>query len=166
MACVTSGLTNPCTLKKTGGSKQLHIANKQDIDSISQDPTGEVTAVTMLLTNTFFKVEFAANQSSFNESVDANGQVTQVYTFVSESRYQAQRNFIQNLIDCGCGITVIHTENTGLSKFWGYEDTEEAFLLSAEGTTGTAKSDPNQETIVLQALATIKANDFTGTIPV
>lgn len=166
MTCITSGLTNPCTLKKTGGSKQLHIANKADIDVVTQDPTGEVTGVTMLLAAVFFKVEFAANQSLFAEPVDANGQVTQTYTFVSESRYQAQRNFIQDLIDCGCGLTVIHTENTGKSWFWGHEDTEEAFLLSSEGTSGTAKSDTNQETVILQALATSKANEFTGVIPV
>jgi len=166
MGCLTSGLTNPCTLKKTGGSKQLHLANKADIDTITQDPTGEVTGVTMLLGAVFFKVQFAANQAGFTENVDANGQVTQAYTFVSESRYQTQRNFIQSLVDCGCGVTVIHAENTGKSMFWGYEDTEEAFLLSAEGVTGTAKSDPNQETVILQALATTKANEFTGTIPV
>lgn len=164
--CITTGLANPCDVKVTGGSSQLYLAPKADIVEPIQDPTGEVTAVTMVATKGFFKVEFAANESSFTEEVDANGQVTQQYTFISESRYQAQRNFIQELIDCRCGVTVIHKENTGKRWFWGYEDTEEAFLLSSSGASGTAKSDKNQETIIMQALATAKANEFTGTVPV
>lgn len=164
--CITTGLAKDCTTKVTGGSSQLYLAPKADIVEPIQDPTGEVTAVTMVATKVFFKVEFAANESLFTEETDANGQVTQQYTFVSESRYQAQRNFIQELIDCRCGVSVIHKENTGKSKFWGFEDTEEAYLLSNSATSGTAKSDRNQETVVLQALATFKANDFTGTVPV
>jgi hypothetical protein len=163
--CVTSGLLRDCNTRKTGGSSGLWVANREDVLSITQDPTGEVTAITMAAAAVFYKVEFASNQSNWNEAF-ASGEVLQQYTFVSESRYQAQRNFLQGLIDCNCGLVAIHKENTGKSWFWGFEEGEEANLLTDTGDSGTAKSDVNQETVVLQASATIKANEFTGVIPV
>lgn len=166
MACVTSGLAKDCNIKKTGGSSGLWIANREDVDAITTDPTGEITAVTMLAAAVFYKIEMATNQSNWNEAVSESGEVVQQYTFVSDSHFQTQRNFIQGLIGCNCGLVVIHKENTGKSWFWGFEEGEEAFLLSSTGDSGTAKSDVNQETVVLQASATIKANEFTGTIPV
>ncbi|OED34713.1 hypothetical protein AB832_06990 [Flavobacteriaceae bacterium (ex Bugula neritina AB1)] len=164
--CVTTGLTKNCTIKRTGGSSGLWIANRTDVDTIVQDPTGEVTTVNMVSAAVFYKVEFSSNQSNFNETTGETGEVIQQYTFVSDSRYQEQRNFIQSLIGCGCGFVVIHRENTGKTWFWGFEEGEEANLFSNVGDSGTAKADPNQETVILQASATIKANEFTGTIPV
>ena len=164
--CVTSGLPKDCNIKKTGGSSGLWVANLQDVGVLTSDPTGEVTDVAMIGGAVFYKIEFASNQSNWNEAASASGEIVQQYTFISESHYQAQRNFIQGLIECNCGLVVIHKENTGKSWIWGYLEGEEANLLTATGDSGTAKADTNQETVVLQASATIKANEFTGTIPV
>ena len=63
-------------------------------------------------------------------------------------------------------MVAIHKENTGKSWIWGYKETEEVLLFTGTRDSGTAKSDPNQVTPVIQALATEFANEFTGVVPV
>ena len=116
----------------------------------------------MVALGVFYKYEFAANQSQFLEPSTNEGgfQVTQTYNMVWESWDQAQRNSLEAMANCNCGMVAIHGENTGLSWIWGYDETEEVKLFTGDRDTGTAKSDTNQVAPVLQALATKYARQF------
>lgn len=169
MACLTSGRTRNCATKISGGLSQVHIADKQDIDVVTVGVGGEVSGVTMVGVAVFYKYEFAPDTANFTEAVtneNCSTLATQTLTMNWRGRNQTDRNLIMEFADCCCGMVVIHTENTGVSWIWGYSDNEEAFLLSDDGSSGTLKSDPNEEVLVIQATATEKARTFTGVIPV
>jgi len=169
MSCLTSGVTRDCTTKISGGSNLLYITDKQDIASLTYDVDGSVNGITMDVGKVFYKFAFAPNTSGFTETTaNENGatQVTQEYKFSLRGRSQVYRNAVEELTNCNCGMTVIHGENTGTLWIWGYEETEEAFLTAAVGTSGVAKTDPNQEEITLTAIASFKALVFTDTVPV
>ena len=169
MSCITSGVTRNCNLKISGGSNLLYITDRADIASLTYDTDGSVNGTTMVATKVFYKFVFAPNTSSFTETTaneNSATQVTQEYTFSLRGRSQEYRNAVEELTNCNCGMTIIHGENTGLLWIWGYDETEEAFLTANVGTSGTAKTDPNQETITLTAIASKKALVFSDTVPV
>jgi hypothetical protein len=169
MGCITSGVTRDCTTKISGGSNLLYIADRADIASLTYDVDGSVNGITMVATKVFFKFAFAPNTSGFTETTaNENGatQVTQEYVFSLRGRSQAYRNAVEELTNCNCGMTIIHGENTGLLWIWGYDETEEAFLTANVGTSGVAKTDPNQEAVTLTAIASKKALVFADTVPV
>ena len=168
MACITAGRSRSCTDKLTGGNITLYVADRNDVDTVTTDPTGEVTAVTMLAAAVFYKLEFRRDTAQFTETANnENGLlIDQQFLAVFAGRKQADRNVIQELLECQCGLVVIHKENTGRSWFWGFEEGEEAFATANTGDSGTAKGDLNQESITLSATASTKAVEFTGTVPV
>lgn len=169
MGCITSGTTRDCTTKISGGSNLLYIADRADITSLAYAVDGSVNAIVMDVGKVFYKFAFAPNTSGFTETTaNENGatQVTQEYVFSLRGRSQVYRNAVEELTNCNCGMTVIHGENTGLLWIWGYEETEEAFLTANVGTSGVAKTDPNQETVTLTAIASSKALVFGATVPV
>lgn len=169
MGCLTGGTTRDCTTKISGGSNLLYIADRADITSLTYDTDGSVNGITMVATKVFFKFVFAPNTSGFTETTaneNSATQVTQEYVFSLRGRSQAYRNAVEELTNCNCGMTVIHGENTGLLWIWGFDETEEAFLTAAVGTSGVAKTDPNQETVTLTAIASKKALVFADTVPV
>ena len=161
--CITSGLTKSCTDVKTGGSPFIYITDRTNVTSVTVGVNDEVTGITMVVAEVFFKLEFAANKSQFLEALNNEGgaQVTQTYNMVWESWTQDQRNVLLEMVACNCGMVVIHGENTGKSWIWGLNETEEAYLLTGDRDSGTAKSDINQASPVLQALSTTYAQHFT-----
>lgn len=169
MSCITSGVTRDCSTKISGGSNLLYVVDRADIASLAYAVDGSVNAIVMVAAKVFYKFAFAPNTSSFTETTaNENGatQVTQEYVFSMRGRSQTYRNAVEELTNCNCGMTVIHGENTGLLWIWGYDETEEAFLTANVGTSGTAKTDPNQETVTLTAIASKKALVFGTTVPV
>jgi len=161
--CLMGGNTKNCNAKKTGGSNWLYLADKSNVASITVGVDNEITGITMVVGEVFYKFEFAANKSQFLEALNNEGgpQVTQTYNMIWESWDQDQRNLLMDMINCNCGMVAIHSENTGKQWFWGYEETEEAYLFTGDRDSGTAKSDINQVAPVLQALATEYAREWT-----
>ena len=161
--CLTGGNTKSCSAKKTGGSNYLYLTDRSNVVSLTIGANGEVTGITMVALEVFYKFEFAANKSQFLEAMNNEGgpQVTQTYNMIWESWDQAQRNVLTEMINCNCGMVAIHGENTGVSWIWGFDQTEEAYLFTGDRDSGTAKSDINQVAPVLQALATEYAREFT-----
>ena len=167
--CLTAGRTKPpCDTLISGGVKEIYMVDRSDVDTITVGVGGDVTAITMLAAADFFKFEFASNTAQFTDTLDntAGTIVTQVIRMTWKGRSQDDINAIMALAACQCGIVVIHVENNGNTYIWGADETEEALLLNSNGDSGTLKSDPNQEEVFIQAIATKKARTFTGTIPV
>lgn len=165
---ITGGTVRNCNQKITGGTMTIYLTDAANVDSVVLGAAGEVTTVNMVASAVFYKFEFERDTGQFDENVtnDNAALYEQTLAFILKGRSQEFRNRIQELIDCQCGIAVIHTENTGTSWIWGYKETEEAYATGNEGTSGAAKGDANQETVTLTATATEKARTFTGTVPV
>ena len=168
-ACLTAGRNKPaCDTLISGGVKEIYMVDRSDVDTITVGVGGDVTAITMLAAAVFFKFEFASNTAQFTDTLDntAGTIVTQLIRMTWKGRSQDDINAIMALAACQCGLVVIHVENNGNTYIWGADETEEALLLNSNGDSGTLKSDPNQEEVFIQAIATKKARTFTGTIPV
>jgi hypothetical protein len=161
--CLQAAFQRSCNVVKSGGSNFLYLANRTDVDDITIGVNGEVTGILMVGLGVFYKYEFAPNQSSYAEPSTNEGgfQATQTYNMVWESWDQTQWNAMMDMVACNCGMVVIHGENTGKVLIWGFDETEEAYFFSSDRNSGTAKSDTNQTPIVLQALATKPAREFT-----
>ncbi len=171
--CVTTGRTRNCATSISGGVEFVYLVDKEDVDSITIGANQEVTGIVMNpIAAVFFKFEFAPDTAQFTEALtNENCATAVVQTLVMNwrGRNQDDRNSIMELANCCCGMVVIHGENTGVSWIWGFDQTEEAFLSAADGDSGAAKSDPNQEVLTLVANATKKAREWTlgeGGIPV
>lgn len=162
--CVTGGRTRNCAASISGGSNFLYLTDKEDVATVTVGAGGDVTGITMVSTLVFYKFQFAPDTAVFTEALTNENcatQVTQTYVMNWRGRNQDDRNSIMELADCCCGMVAIHGENTGLAWLWGFDETEECFLTANEGTSGTAKSDSNEEIITLTAIATTKARVFT-----
>lgn len=163
--CVTVGTTKNCDTPVVGGVSEIWLSDRQSILSRTLDVDGAVDVYTMDTGEVFYKFEVASNQTNFVETTQESGEVTQQIVFVLEGRDQEKRNIINRLKKCRCGVTVIHKENTGIYWTWGFDDTDEAKLLTNVSDSGTAKADINTMTVTLQASATEEARQFVGTIP-
>jgi len=164
MACLTGGTTRDCSTPISGGSNFLYLAQTSEIATVTVGIAGNVTAIAMVGLAVFYKFQFAPNLSAFTEALtneNCSTQVTQTYAFTLRGRSNAYRSAVMELANCCCGMTAIHGENTGLAWLWGFDETEEAYLTANEGTSGTAKSDANQEVVTITAVATKKARVFT-----
>jgi hypothetical protein len=143
----------------------LYLVDYEDVDSVTIGVNGEATGIVMNpVSAVFFKFQFAPDTAVFTEELTNENCATQViqqFTMNWRGRNQTDRNSIMELASCCCGMVAIHGENTGVSWIWGYNETEEVFLLSDSGTSGTVKSDANEEILVLQATATAKAVEWT-----
>ena len=168
--CLTAGRSKlACGTPISGGIKNIYMVDTGDIASVTVGVGGDVTAITMVALAVFYKFEFANNTAVFTASLtnpDGSTLITQNIAMTWRGRSQADMNALMELANCTCGLTVIHEENNGNMYIWGYEPTEEALLFGSEGSSGTLKSDPNQEVVTIQANATFKERTFTGTVPV
>ena len=162
--CITGGRTRSCSTAISGGCNFLYLVDYEDVDSVTIGAGGDATGIVMNpISAVFYKFQFAPNTAVFTESITNENcatQVTQSFAMNWNGRNQTDTNSIMDLAGCCCGMVAIHGENTGLSWIWGYNETEEVFLSTVEGTSGTAKSDANQEILTLQAIATKKAVVF------
>ena len=169
MACLTSGRIRDCAGAISGGVQNMYLTDTQDIDTVTVGIGGDVTGITMLAAAVFYKYDYAPDTASFTEELtneNCSTLVTQQFTMNWRGRSQTDRDQIMEFANCCCGMTAIHTENTGIAWIWGWKETEEIQLLTSSGTSGVLKSDANEEVIVFQATATEKARTFTGVIPV
>ena len=61
VACLGAALAKACDAIKTGGVSELYLANWSDFISVTQDPDGTVTAITMQPATVFYKFAFKSN---------------------------------------------------------------------------------------------------------
>lgn len=172
MSCLTAGYTIDCTQGGcSGGISEIFIAKESDIDTITYDPDGSVSSITMIVgppAGVFYEFDFQDGTASFTENVtvaNCNISVEQSLTFIVPCRNDTLRQRIEELMNCCCGMVVIFTEFAGTTWIFGDEKRRRARLSENEGLSGAALADQNQETITLTASTTKKAVAFTGTVP-
>jgi hypothetical protein len=160
MANISAGFANSCTDGTCpGGIGTLYLANANQVSAVAENSSGGATAITMTSSAAvFYPVEFRDDSGVFTSTVTVDPDtlaksVELTLTGILTCRTQAMRNFINSAADQACGFVVVHVENTGRYWIWGDVTVggkrRPARLTSAEGNSGTAFSDPNQETITL-----------------
>lgn len=153
---ITSGLTTSCAKSCAGGVKRIWIANFDDVDTITTDGQGQITAITMVATKVFYEVELKRNSKAFTEQFNVsedgcNNSLTQTLVGNGQCRDQDTRNFLIEVSKQSCcGIIVCHEENNGQVVVWGFLDDLNVRLGGGtQITTGTNLTDASQITLEL-----------------
>lgn len=173
MGNLTGGWANQCADGTCpGGAGKLYLANGNEYSGVTTSGNGKVSAITLTSTaSVFYEYEFRQDSASFTETVTVDAttkakSVAQTFTGIITCRNQELRDVIEELAGQGCGVVAVHGENTGKYWIWGNVNVgglvRTATLTTAEGVTGTAFTDPNQETITLTVTTSEKARELTS----
>lgn len=163
MSCITTGYTATCDNQKApGGISELYIIDAQDIDTIDITTTpGQVDAITLAVGAAGWqKVDFKRLSASYTETANGVAPDTvweQILSVTIPRRNLTLRNFIEEVAGCGCGIAAYWVETTGERWMSGFLANQEFLLNENVGASGQALTDPNNETIGLQAFSSRKA---------
>ena len=173
MSALTAGYANNCTDGTCpGGTGLLYLANGNEYTSVTTSANGEVSAITLTRSAAlFYESELRQHRASLPETVTVDPvtrakSVVQTFTGIVTCRNQVLRDVIEGLSNQACGVVPVHGENTGNYWIWGNVDVggviRTAILTTAEGVTGTAFTDPNQETITITCTTSEKARELTS----
>ena len=173
MSALTAGYANNCTDGTCpGGAGLLYLANGNEYTSVTTSANGEVSAITLTSSAAvFYEFEFRQDSASFTETVTVDPvtrakSVVQTFVGIVTCRNQVLRDVIEDLSNQACGVVPVHGANTGNYWIWGNVDVggvlRTAILTTAEGVTGTAFTDPNQETITITCTTSEKARELTS----
>jgi len=174
MGSLTGGWVNMCADGTCpGGAGKLYLANGNEYTSVTTSGNGKVSAISLTpsATASFYEYDFRQDSASFTETVTVDPvtkakSVVQNFTGIVTCRSQELRDVIEELAGQGCGVVAVHGENTGKYWIWGNVTVgglvRTATLTTAEGVTGTAFTDPNQETITLTVTTSEKARELTS----
>jgi hypothetical protein len=173
MGLITGGLINNC-LDGTcpGGAGVLYLANGNQYVGVTTSANNKVSAINLTTSaNRFYAYQFRQDSASFTETLTVDPvtnalSVVQTFTGIVTCRTQELRDNIQTLAGQACGTVAVHGENTGNYWIWGNVNVgglvRTAKLTTNEGVTGTAFTDPNQETITLTVTTSQKATALTS----
>lgn len=169
--CLTTGIPADCNEFGAGGIDKVWVAPLDAVDSVTIT-AGVVTAITMVVgppDGLFYEFIPYQETTVFNEPLEraqVSSKFTQTLQALFPIRTTAKRTAIMELVNCNCGLVIVHRENTGKLWIWGLTKDQEATLgvgfgaqLSSgtTGTSGTAISDSNNETLSFEAVSTFKA---------
>lgn len=168
MSSLSVGRTNTCTGGTcAGGAGKLYLANANEVSTVTTTTAG-ATAITMSSTAVnFYEFEFRDFSANFTENVTVDPdtlakQVEQTFTGIWTCKNKTDRDIIEDMAGQGCGMVAVHVENTGSYWVWGNVEVGgkklPARLTAAEGLSGTALTDPNQETITITCRTNEKAD--------
>jgi len=148
----------------------LYLANGDEYTSVTTSANGKVSEITLTSSAAvFYEFEFRQDSAVFTETMTVDPvtkakSVVQTFTGIITCRNQSLRDVIEELGGNGCGVVPVHGENTGKYWIWGNVEVgglvRTAILTTNEGTTGTAFTDPNQETITLTCTTSEKAREL------
>lgn len=163
MGALTQGLAAfNCATTCAGGVKRVWLANYDDIDLITFDADGSVTAITMVATAVFYELKFKVNTKQLNETYNVaedgcGTTLTQTLTGIAPCYNQDTRTFLQEAAQQSCcGMVAIVEENSGFVGMIGY--IEEQHVRLGPGTqtdTGANLTDQNQVTLELVCTCTV-----------
>jgi hypothetical protein len=169
---LTEGLVISCSTNNcVGGISNLYLANESDVVSWTPGTTGVYTAVVMDGGALFYEFGFQDFTGEFRENgAPTENGCAQVITQEIEATFPcntvAVRNALEELFSSVCcGVIAIVKKFDGTMWVVGELDKRHLKFLSSTGTSGKALSDSQQTTLVLQALTTELAHQFTGTVP-
>ena len=166
--CLTAGLSLNCATSCSGGVSRFWVTSIDAITSITET-AGLITAITMDGAEVFYEFVPYQETASFTENIDrisCNSAGTDTLTAVFPCRSQATREALEEMLDCCCGLVVIHEETNGQRWLWGSTkainaaQTKVGFpaqLTNVNGVSGVAITDQNQTTVTIEAKVTFQA---------
>lgn len=169
MGLLTSGRSTNCGADACSGgiADDLYLANACEVDSVQIDGvSGKATGITMVdPANVFYPYDFRDYTAVFNETLTVNQEngnisVEQTFTMIWPCRNHADRTLIMDMAQNSGGMVAIHGENTGIYWIWGYLNKRRVKMNTNEGTSGTALTDANQETLNLICATSEKAIEW------
>jgi hypothetical protein len=163
MGLLTSGWLNNCNGDTCpGGLGTTYLANANQLSAsnpVTINASGAVTAINMSSSAArFYEVQFRDDSGVFTSTLTQDPATQAVsyeqsLTGIISCRDQNLRNLVEDAAKNKCGLAVVHVENTGAYWIWGAElvggKIRPARLTTAEGSTGTLFTDPNQESITI-----------------
>lgn len=162
---LNGGITKSCD-NNSGGLDKIYIADFPLVSSYVE-ANGEITAITMSGTASFFEFEFNRNTSSYTEEVNidlANGTTffTQTVNLVLSRREKTKREALQKLIAGQKELFIIVKDSNGL--YWAFGKDEGAIVTAITGGSGVQKADANNYTISFVAEERQSAPEVDGSI--
>lgn len=138
MACKTiTAITNSCELDYIGGIRRMFAAERSNVLSVTYaSPSGVIDDINMVSPNVFVGLYFKKNTSTYNQSKNTNGAVTQTLTLVINTINSAAINAVESLFRKD--VIILLEDNN--SKWWmfGEKNGLESTLGDiVPGTNGT-----------------------------
>jgi hypothetical protein len=146
------------------GIAALWVASADSVSALTFGSDNEVTAITMVSTEKFYKVDFEKNTGFFNQTVSrikSNINVAQQISFVLPVMDKATHKNLRSIFECACGLIAIVKDNTGkfhmagISTYPGSPVTFEAEQMRTGESTANTGADPtadsNEYVVVLEA---------------
>lgn len=161
MSCISTGYTATCDNQKAPGgiSGSLYFIDSQDLDVTYA--AGVVTAITVDAGSSgWLEVSPKRLSARYVETAQNPAPDTvweQLLTMTFPKRSEDLRNFLQTLSGCACGVTAVWTETTGERWITGFLPNQELLMNENVGDSGQALTDPNNESLGLQAFSSEKA---------
>ena len=173
MSALTGGWANNCTEGTCpGGVGSLYLINGNQYSSVTTSANGAVSAINLTSSAAVaYEFEFRQDSASFTETVTVDPvtkakSVVQTFTGVVSCRNQDLRDVLEEMAGQACGLVCVHAENTDKYWIWGNVSVggvvRTATMTTNEGTTGTAFTDPNQESVTITCTTSEKARTLTS----
>jgi len=149
---LNGGITKSCD-NNTGGVSNIYLADHPLVSSYTE-ANGEISAITMSGTASFYEFEFNRNTSSYTEDINidlANGTTffTQTVNLILSRREKTKREALEKLIAGQKELFIIVKDSNGL--YWAFGKDQGAIVTSVTGGSGVNKADANNYTLVFTA---------------
>lgn len=151
MSCgLTSTIARDC-LNAVGGITTFYVAEWSRVSSVTENSSGQVTAITMTGGSKFLEYQIEKAQGSFTQTsttAKENGTTTYLQALtVPINKTSLTKDFILKLTAYN-RLMIIVLDNNGEYKLMGKTG---AFLITNESTTGTALGDKQGYTLTFNA---------------
>ncbi len=165
MCVVTPIITAEICDPSRAGISVLYVARCSDVDpdGLTFDADRKISAITMVGSATFARIEFEKNTAFFNQAltkIKSATNVAQTISFVEAGLSNEVRNALEDL-NCNCCLFIIVKDNSGVlhaagvsynptNDTWSFED-----MRTGEGS-GNTGADPTADSA--EFIQTIVAN--------
>lgn len=165
MCIVTPILTAANCDPSRAGIAVLYVAQCSEIaaDGLTFDEDRKLSAITMVATKTFKRIEFEKNTAFFNQAktkVKSSTNVAQTISFVEAGLSNDVRNALEDL-NCNCCLFVIVKDNSGILHAAGisFNPTTETYAFEDMRTgEGSANSGADPTADSAEFIETLVAN--------
>lgn len=153
---ITAIAKNTLCRSRGGIVTRLFMAPCDEVNTLTFGTDDEITAITMVSTNTFSEINIAKETGSLTQELDENGNVTQSLQFFYDRQTAAVRKALRELAD-ECCVHVIVQDNNQTFHYLGISHNpttdevvdEDMSVNTGTANTGAATTDNNEFSITM-----------------
>ncbi|MFI3306547.1 MAG: hypothetical protein R3Y68_08580 [Rikenellaceae bacterium] len=153
--------------KRTAGVVKIGLIDAAEVEDVTFDTDGTITAVTVTSGKCFSRFEYDEDECEFQENASRENNVVSVaqnLIFKMSGMTQETRTATEEVMDASyCGLfAIVNMVGRAVLVGWDADLGSERplKLASTTGTTGKALSDASGEEITISRTSTIKAHYF------